>query len=94
MEQKTSQASMFFHRQFWSCVKVNLFGLKNYQYQSIFKSKLKKLFTNVFKWRGALSDSIIKELSIDSLLNRYLMFALQSMDLNMTTILKIEYVIN
>jgi hypothetical protein len=40
------------------------------------------------------SDGTLKELAFDCLVNRYLMISFQSMEANMETISKIEYVIN
>ena len=40
-----------------------------------------------------MSDELIKEYALDSLLNRYLMIGLQSMEANMKTLEKIDYII-
>ena len=63
--------SVFFHRQFFSCLKA---------------------FLNVLQWKHLLNDNLLKELSIDCLLNRYLIIGLQTMPANMSTISIIEYV--
>lgn len=73
IDQKTSNSSLFFHRQFWSCV---------------------KLFSNILKWRNILHLRILKEFSLDCLLNRYLMIGLQSMEPDMKTLEIIDYLIN
>lgn len=36
-----------------------------------------KLFRNFISWQGILSDSVLKELAISSLLNRYLLSAMR-----------------
>ena len=54
---------------------------------------LNKLYSNVLKWQEILSPSLLKELALDSILNRYLMTGLQNMETNMSTIEIIEYVI-
>jgi hypothetical protein len=51
-----------------------------------------KLLSNIIEWNGILSVKIVQELSLDSLLNRYIITALQYMDLSMETVTKIEYV--
>lgn len=71
IQQRSSEASKFFYRQFYSCVKV---------------------FSNVLFWQEILSESVLKELSLDCLLNRYILIALQNMDSNIQTIEIIEYV--
>lgn len=48
---------------------------------------------NTLKWKGILADELIKEYALDSLLNRYLMIGLQSMEANMQTLEKIDYII-
>ena len=72
IEQKSSELSRFFHRQFFSCLKV---------------------YRNVLKWQTIVNDTVLKELSIDRLLNRYLMIGLQSMEASIETISIIEYII-
>ncbi|XP_029847365.3 PAX3- and PAX7-binding protein 1 [Ixodes scapularis] len=57
LENRAGVAAAFFHRQFWSCL---------------------KLMKNVLSWQGLLAEDPLKELSLCSLLNRYLVFALQS----------------
>jgi len=52
-----------------------------------------KLFCNVLKWRGVLSERVVKEMSLDCLLNRYLMIGLQSMEAGMDTLKIIDYLI-
>ena len=49
---------------------------------------------NILQWRGILSDKIVKEFSLDCLLNRYLMIGLQNMEPNMQVIDKIDLVMN
>ena len=39
-----------------------------------------------------LNDNLIKELAFDSILNRYLMIGLQTIEPSMETVKKIEYV--
>ena len=51
-----------------------------------------KLLSNIVEWNDLLDIKTIQELSLDSLLNRYIMVALQYMDLNMETVVKIEFV--
>lgn len=48
---------------------------------------------NTLKWKGILADSLIKEYALESLLNRYLMIGLQSMEADMQTLEKIDYII-
>lgn len=48
---------------------------------------------NTLKWKDILADELIKEYALDSLLNRYLMIGLQSMEANMQTLEKIDYII-
>ncbi len=52
-----------------------------------------KLFGNVLRWRGVLSERAVKEMSLDCLLNRYLMIGLQSMEAGMETLDAIDYLI-
>ncbi|CAF0932359.1 unnamed protein product [Brachionus calyciflorus] len=70
INQKNSEPSKFFHRQFYSCIKV---------------------FSNVLLWKEVLSESILKELAIDCLLNRYLLIGLQNLEPTIETIRIIEY---
>jgi GC-rich sequence DNA-binding factor len=51
-----------------------------------------RLFTNVLKWQNLLSEQLIKELALDSILNRYLMIGLQNMETALQ-LEKIEYLI-
>lgn len=62
----------FFHRQFWSCV---------------------KLFSNILSWNDLIPEKTIQELSLDSLLNRYIMVALQFMEMNNETVNKVDYIV-
>nr|XP_040574865.1 LOW QUALITY PROTEIN: PAX3- and PAX7-binding protein 1-like [Lepeophtheirus salmonis] len=55
LENNSSGHSLFFQRQFWSCL---------------------KLFKNILNWHEILSDSVITDLAISSILNRYLLIAL------------------
>ncbi|XP_016358536.1 PAX3- and PAX7-binding protein 1-like [Sinocyclocheilus anshuiensis] len=41
-----------------------------------------KLFGNILKWDGILSPSVLKELAMDSTLNRYILSALQTTDIS------------
>ncbi len=51
-----------------------------------------KLFNNILEWNDIVSAELLKELTLDCLLNRYIIVALQYMDLNIGTVDKIEYV--
>ncbi len=73
IEQRNSNSSIFFYRQFWSCT---------------------KLFSNLISWKGIINDKLVKEFSLDCLLNRYLMIGLQTMEHNGETINNIEYLIS
>lgn len=57
LENRSGAPAAFFHRQFWSCL---------------------KLMKNVLSWQGLLAEEPLKELSLCSLLNRYLIVALQA----------------
>lgn len=57
LENRSGAPAAFFHRQFWSCL---------------------KLMKNVLSWQGLLAEEPLKELSLCSLQNRYLIVALQA----------------
>ncbi|XP_019941625.1 PAX3- and PAX7-binding protein 1 [Paralichthys olivaceus] len=57
LENKNSGPYLFYHRQFWSCV---------------------KLLGNILQWEGILSISCLKDLALDSTVNRYILSALQT----------------
>ncbi|XP_062261808.1 PAX3- and PAX7-binding protein 1 [Platichthys flesus] len=57
LENKNSGPYLFYHRQFWSCV---------------------KLLGNMLQWEGILSTSCLKDLALDSTVNRYILSALQT----------------
>jgi hypothetical protein len=48
--------------------------------------------SNIIEWNGILSVKTVQEFSLNSLLNGYILVALQHMPLNMETLTKIEYV--
>ena len=51
-----------------------------------------KLYCNILKWKGILSDRILKEYVLDNLLGRYIMIGLQASAQNSNTIELIEFV--
>lgn len=73
VEERASNASMFFYRQFWQCA---------------------KLYSNLLKWKNVLSDRLVKEFTLDCLLNRYLMIGLQSMEFNLDLVETIELLVS
>lgn len=53
-----------------------------------------KLFGNLLQWKGIISDKLLKEFTLDCLLNRYIMIGLQSLQSHSETIETIENLIN
>ncbi|OCT91246.1 PAX3- and PAX7-binding protein 1 [Xenopus laevis] len=72
IENKNSAPCIFFHRQFWSSV---------------------KLLGNFLKWHGVLSNKALQELSVDGLLNRYILMAFQNTENGEESIKKAQSVI-
>ena len=53
-----------------------------------------KLFGNILRWRGILSDKLVKEMTLDSILNRYIFMGLQFMRIDASeTIEKVEFIV-
>jgi GC-rich sequence DNA-binding factor len=67
LENRSSDAASFFHRQFWTCI---------------------KLLRSIVAWHGVLSDRQLMELAFDSLVNRYLIVALQNSVFNAECLVK------
>ncbi|KAM3833975.1 PAX3- and PAX7-binding protein 1-like, partial [Diretmus argenteus] len=72
LENKNSDAYLFYQRQFWSCT---------------------KLLGNVLQWEGVLSSSCLRELALDSTLNRYILSALQTTDAGEDNVQKCQQVV-
>ncbi|XP_051539567.1 PAX3- and PAX7-binding protein 1-like isoform X1 [Myxocyprinus asiaticus] len=52
-----------------------------------------KFLGNILKWDGILSQSVLKELAIDSTLNRYILSAMQSVDVSEESVEKCRRVV-
>ncbi|KAL0994930.1 hypothetical protein UPYG_G00129550 [Umbra pygmaea] len=52
-----------------------------------------KLLGNILQWNGVLSNSTLRELSLDSTLNRYILSALQSTEADADSVLKSQRVV-
>nr|XP_022293371.1 PAX3- and PAX7-binding protein 1-like isoform X2 [Crassostrea virginica] len=73
LENRSSNASVFFHRQLWVCI---------------------KLLGNILSWHGILSNQMLRSLSLDGLLNRYIILGLCNSGLNKETIQKCQSIIS
>lgn len=73
LENRSSNASVFFHRQLWVCI---------------------KLLGNILSWHGILSNQMLRSLSLDGLLNRYIILGLCNSGVNKETIQKCQSIIS
>uniref|UniRef100_A0A2R5LD21 Putative transcriptional regulator binding to the gc-rich sequence n=1 Tax=Ornithodoros turicata TaxID=34597 RepID=A0A2R5LD21_9ACAR len=73
LDNRSGAPSAFFHRQFWSCM---------------------KLMKNIMSWYGVLAEDPLKELTLCSLLNRYLIMALNNCIGHRDTVEKCKMVVS
>lgn len=73
IENRSSGASVFFHRQSWTCI---------------------KLLGSIMSWHGIISTSILQNLALDGLLNRYIILGLCNSVLNQETIQKCHSIVS
>ncbi|XP_062609801.1 PAX3- and PAX7-binding protein 1-like [Saccostrea cucullata] len=73
LENRSSNSSVFFHRQLWVCI---------------------KLLGNILSWHGILSNQMLLSLSLDGLLNRYIILGLCNSGVNKETIQKCQSIIS
>ena len=106
LENRSSNASVFFHRQLWVCIKVNIyFVCLTLMYLIVYISITAvnfidlcefvsdwQLLGNILSWHGILSNQMMRSLSLDGLLNRYIILGLCNSGLNKETIQKCQSV--
>ncbi|XP_056016602.1 PAX3- and PAX7-binding protein 1-like isoform X2 [Ostrea edulis] len=73
IDNRSTNASVFFHRQLWVCI---------------------KLLGNILSWHGILSNQMLRSLSLDGLLNRYIILGLCNSGVNKETIQKCQSIIS
>ncbi|XP_033739538.1 PAX3- and PAX7-binding protein 1-like [Pecten maximus] len=73
IENRSSGAAVFFHRQSWTCI---------------------KLLGSIMSWHGIISTSILQNLALDGLLNRYIILGLCNSVLNQETIQKCHSIVS
>ncbi|MGH0174039.1 UNVERIFIED_CONTAM: hypothetical protein FKN15_066861 [Acipenser sinensis] len=90
LENKNSGPYLFFQRQFWSSIKVSTVG----SMENVPSIAVDALLGNILQWHGILSNTCLRELAVDSLLNRYILSALQNSDPGEDSITKSQSVID
>lgn len=98
LDNKNGSPYLFYQRQFWSCVKVCAGGDAALGSDHLpvvyFVYFCSQLLGNILMWDGILSISCLKDLALDSTLNRYILSALQTTDTGEENIQKCQKVGN
>lgn len=106
LDNKNGSPYLFYQRQFWSCVKVCADGdaalgsdyLPGFDRRPCSRSSdlyfCFQLLGNILLWDGILSISCLKDLALDSTLNRYILSALQTTDTGEENVQKCQKVGN